>query len=175
MRKPGLSQQLVLSALMKLEDMHGRDAFLVREVLDQIWDEQFNPTAGIEHGSEHRLDLVRRAAGGEKGAVQALKMAHESALHLVVRHRATKRRPTTRPWARAMELIVPSRCFRLLAEAGLIERLGDGQSRKVKLTDEGRRTAERHSLTDKVPSWAPRRAAKLLHGKRSWRALAVIP
>jgi len=148
MRKPGSSQQLVLSALMRLEDMHGRDAFLVREILDLIWDEQFNPTAGIEHGSEHRLDLVRRAASGEKGAVQALKVAHESELHLAVRHRAIKRRRTTRPWARAMEQIIPSRCFRFMAEAGLIERLGDGPSRKIKLTDKGRRTAECHALPD---------------------------
>ena len=147
MRKPGLSQQLVLSALMKLEDMHGRDAFLVREILDQIWDEQFHPTAGIEHGSEHRLDLVRRAADGEKGARQALKVAHESELRLAVRHRATTRRRTTRPWARAMEQIIPSRCFRFMEEAGLIERLGEGQSRKIRLTDGGRRTAARHALT----------------------------
>ena len=148
MRKPGSSQQLVLSALMRLEDMHGRDAFLVREVLDQIWDEQFNPMAGIEHGSEHRLDLVRRAADGDKGARQALKVTHESELRLAVRHRAIKRRPTPRPWARAIEQAIPSRCFRFMEEAGLIERLGDGQSRKIKLTNEGRRTAGRYTLPD---------------------------
>ena len=151
-RRPGPNQRLVLSALLKLEAMHGRDAFLMRDVLDQIWDKQINPTCDSNHGAEHRLDLVRRAAGGEKGAMQALKIAHESALRLAVRHRVTKRRTSTRPWARAVEQINPSRCFRLLAEAGLIERWGDGPSRKVKLTDEGRRTAERHSLTDKVPS-----------------------
>jgi hypothetical protein len=148
MKRPGPNQRLVLSALMKLEDTHGRDTFLMREVLDQIWDEHFIPTCDSEHGSEHRLDLMRRAAGGEKGAMQALKIAHGSELHLAVRHRAIKRRPTTRPWARAIEQVIPSRCFRLLAEAGLIERLGDGTSRKVKLTDEGRRTAGRHTLTD---------------------------
>jgi len=148
MKRPGPNQRLILSALMKLEDTHGRDTFLVREVLDQIWDEHFIPTCDSEHGSEHRLDLMRRAAGGEKGAKQALKLAHERALHSAVRHRVGKRRSTTRPWARAVEQINPSRCFRLLAEAGLIERLGDGTSRKVKLTDEGRRTAGRHTLTD---------------------------
>jgi len=136
---------------MKLEEMHGRDAFLVRAVIDQIWEKHFIPTCDSDHGDEHRLDLVRRAAGGEKDAIQALKMAHESELRLAARHRVTKRRTSTRPWARAVEQINPSRCFRLLAEAGLIERLGDGPSRKVKLTDEGRRTAERHSLTDEVP------------------------
>jgi hypothetical protein len=151
MMRPGPNQRLVLSALMKLEEMHGRDAFLVRAVLDQIWDKHFIPTCDSDHGDEHRLDLVRRAAGGEKDAIQALKMAHESELRLAARHRVTKRRTSTRPWARAVEQINPSRCFRLLAEAGLIERLGDGPSRKVKLTDEGRRTAERHSLTDEVP------------------------
>jgi hypothetical protein len=151
MRRPGPNQRLVLSALLKLEEMHGRDAFLVRDVLDQIWDKQINPTCDSEHEAEHRLDLVRRAAGGERDAIQALKMAHESALRLAARHRVTKRRTSTRPWARAVEQINPSRCFRVLAEAGLIERLGDGPSRKVKLTDEGRRTAERHSLTDEVP------------------------
>jgi len=151
MRRPGPNQRLVLSALLKLEEMHGRDAFLVREVLDQIWDKQINRTCDSDHGDEHRLDLVRRAAGGEKGAMQALKLAHESALRLAVRHRVTKRRTSTRPWARAVEQINPSRCFRLLAEAGLIERLGDGPSRKIKLTDEGRRTAERHALPDEVP------------------------
>ena len=151
MRKPGPNQHLVLSALLKLEEMHGRDAFLVRDVLDQIWDKHFIPTCDSDHGDEHRFDLVRRAAGGEKDAIQALKLAHESALRLAARHRVTKRRTSTRPWARAVEQINPSRCFRLLAEAGLIERWGDGSSRKVKLTDEGRRTAERHSLTDEVP------------------------
>ena len=43
MRRPGPNQRLVLSALLKLEEMHGRDAFLVRDVLDQIWDKQINP------------------------------------------------------------------------------------------------------------------------------------
>jgi hypothetical protein len=148
MRKPGPNQWLVLSALMKLEKTHGRSEFLMREILDQIWDEWFNPKCGIGNGSDHRLDLVRRAASGEKGAMQALKIAHDNDLRLVVRHHAIKRRHTTRPWAHAIERIHPSRCFRLLEMAGLIERFGDGQSRKVKLTDEGRRTAGRHALTD---------------------------
>ena len=148
MRRPGPNQRLVLSALLKLEAMHGRDAFLVRAVLDQIWDKQINRTYDSDHGDEHRLDLVRRAAGGERDAIQALKIAHESELRLAARHRVTKRRTSTRPWARAVEQINPSRCFRLLAEAGLIERLVDGPSRKVKLTDEGRRTVGRHTLTD---------------------------
>jgi hypothetical protein len=155
MRRPGPNQRLVLSALLKLEDTHGRDAFLMREVLDQIWDLHFIPKCDSDHGSEHRLDLMRRAAGGERDAIQALKMAHESALRLAARHRVTKRRTSTRPWARTLEQINPSRCFRLLAEAGLIERWGDGPSRKVKLTDEGRRTAERHSLTAEVPGTEP--------------------
>src|SRR5690348_5519512 len=103
MRRPGPNQRLVLSALMKLEKTHGQDAFLVREVLDQIWDEHFIPTCDSDHGSEHRLDLVRRAAVGEKGARQALKLAHVSELRLAVRHRVNKRRSTTRPWARAVE------------------------------------------------------------------------
>src|SRR3954465_1232828 len=137
MKRPGPNQRLVLSALMKLEDTHGRDTFLMRDVLDQIWDEHFIPTCDSEHGSEHRLDLMRRAAGGEKGAMQALQIAHGSELLFAVRHRAIKRRPRTRPWARRREQFIRSRCFRLLAEAGLVERLGDGTPRKVRRTFEG--------------------------------------
>jgi hypothetical protein len=138
MGKLSPTQQLVLSALVTLESEQGANEFLVREVLDQIWHEQFNLNSRGGEEPEIRRELVLQAAQGEKDALRALKISHANDLRAVVRARATKRGHTTRPWARALEGINPSRCFLLLAKAGLIERSRSGRFHKIRLTDKGR-------------------------------------
>ena len=137
-RKVGPNQLLVLCALAELEKAHGRDAFRVGQVLDQIWDDHFNLSRNAGDEPDRRVHLLERAAHGEKDAVKALKITADSQLRVAVRARATKRRHTARPWARALERLNPPRCFRLLAEAGLIERMRDGRLQMISLTDEGR-------------------------------------
>ena len=139
----GPNQWLILSALAALEAKHGASDFIVEKVLDRVWHENFNLANECGGETELRSDLIRRAAGGEKDAAKALKISADSDLRVIVRHRAAKRQRVMRPWARALERMNPSRCFRSLEQNGLIERSRNGRSQVVRLTDEGRRVAAR--------------------------------
>ena len=138
--KLGPNQRLILSALAALEAKCGPKEFLVQEVLDWLWHEKFKLQRAADFVDDPRTNILTRAAHGEKYALQALRIDDATNLRLVVRSRGMKRRSVSRPWARALEHINPSRCFRVLAGAGLIQRDRRGSLCSVKLTELGRTT-----------------------------------
>ena len=136
----GSNQRLVLHALAALDKELGPGPYPVRVVIDRIWQEQCAVHVDFDD-PDARASLLTRAADGDRKAVQALRISEALHRRVAARLRSDKRPSSKRVWAKAVDTINPTQCFRDLARRQLIERTLQPGLSLVRLTDAGRELA----------------------------------
>ena len=140
------NQRLVLFALAAVDKELGPGPHAVAAVIDRIWQNQLALHGDLED-PEVQASLVVRAAAGDQGARQTLRICEALHRRTVARIRAHKRSRTKRVWGKAIDAINPTKSFRRLASYGLIERSIRPGSSMVALTEKGRQFASRFFYT----------------------------